>query len=160
MIRPGFWRWLSAVALGVLLALWLCGGDRDTDAASRVRPDPTLTPGVTRTLTRRQVCDTKWGKDRRAVTLTMRHHVFAAYGIPYAQHALYEVDHLIPREIGGADDERNLWPEKWDGPDGAHAKDRLENSLHRAVCRGDLTLDSAQSIIRSDWLAAARLWVR
>lgn len=34
VIRPGFWRWLSAVALGVLLALWLCGGDREADAKS------------------------------------------------------------------------------------------------------------------------------
>lgn len=31
-IRPGFWRSLSAIALGVYLALWLCGGDREADA--------------------------------------------------------------------------------------------------------------------------------
>lgn len=31
-IRPGFWRWLSAVSLGVLLGLWLCGGDREIEA--------------------------------------------------------------------------------------------------------------------------------
>lgn len=32
MIRPGFWRQCGAIALGVWLALWLCGGDRDAEA--------------------------------------------------------------------------------------------------------------------------------
>lgn len=128
-------------------------------SAVLVRPLP-ITPGVTRAISREAVCSTAWGKDRRHVTLTMRKHVFAAYGIPYSQHARFEVDHLIPRELGGADDEANLWPQSWDGPDGAHAKDRLENALHRAVCHGDLTLAAAQTAIRTDWIAAARLWVR
>lgn len=160
MIRPGFWRQCSAIALGVWLALWLCGGDREAEAAAaRIRPDAAHTPGLTRALTRQQVCGTKWGKDRRAVTLAMKRHVAAAYGVPWAEHAKYEFDHLIPRELGGADDERNLWPQPWDGPTGARAKDRLENRLHRAVCAGELTLDSAQTIIQSDWIAAFRLWV-
>jgi hypothetical protein len=128
-------------------------------AATLIRPLP-LTPGVVRPLTRAQVCGTAWGKDRRHVTLAMRQHVFAAYGIPYAQHAQYEVDHLIPRELGGADDEANLWPQPWDGPHGAHAKDRLENALHRAVCAGTITLPAAQAAIRTDWIAAADVWVR
>lgn len=138
----------------VLLLLSLLAG-----SAGAGRPNKDLTPGVTRPLTRAAVCSTKWGKDRRHVTLAMKRHVFAAYGIPYTQHALYEVDHFIPREIGGADDERNLWPEKWDGPDGAHAKDRLENALHRHVCAGTISLAAAQEAIRSDWIAAFRLYV-
>lgn len=128
--------------------------------AGQVRPDRALTPGVTRPLSRESVCSIKWGKDRRHVTLSMKKQVFEAYGIPYADHAKYEVDHLISRELGGADDVRNLWPEKWDGQDGAHAKDRLENALHRQVCAGAMTLEHAQQAIRSDWMAAFRLYVR
>jgi len=108
-------------------------------------PDPALTPGVVRPLTREAVCATRWGADRRHVTDAMRRRVFAAYRIPYAKHALYELDHLVPRELGGADDERNLWPEPWSD---AHVKDRRENALHVAVCRGDLRLETAQAEIR------------
>jgi hypothetical protein len=86
--------------------------------------------------------------------------VFAAYGIPLTDRSHYEVDHLIPRELGGADDERNLWPQPWTGTYNAHQKDRLENALHRAVCAGTVTLAHAQEAIRSDWIAALRLYVR
>jgi hypothetical protein len=110
-----------------------------------VAPDPALTPGVVRPLSRAEVCATRWGRDRRHVTPALRRRVFAAYRIPYAKHALYELDHLVPRELGGADDERNLWPEIWSD---AHVKDRRENALHGAVCRGELTLERAQAEIR------------
>jgi hypothetical protein len=105
------------------------------------RPTPALTPGVVRPLTVAQVCSTKWGRDARYVTLSMRRRVFAAYGIPYAKHRLYELDHLVPRELGGADDVANLWPEVWSD---AHLKDREENRLHRAVCAGTVSLADAQ----------------
>src|SRR4051812_32445592 len=55
---------------------------------------------------------------------------------------LYELDHIVPLELGGAPrDRRNLqlqlWPE-------AHAKDLDENRLHREVCRGQTSLADAQ----------------
>lgn len=69
----------------------------------------------------------------------------------------YEEDHFIPLELGGnPTDERNLWPEPWDGEYGAHKKDLLENHLHRSVCDKDLTkrmlLKDAQDCIK-DWQA-------
>jgi hypothetical protein len=54
----------------------------------------------------------------------------------------YEVDHLLPLEVGGSNDIKNRWPqptEKLGVPMGAHAKDRLENYLHRQVCWPDET---------------------
>ena len=137
----------------LLLWLLLAGG------ADRVRPLPTATPGVRRLLTRTTVCGTRWGLDRRHVTTAMKKQVFAAYGIAWAEHARYEVDHLIPRELGGADDVANLWPQPWTGAQNAHMKDRLENALHRQVCAGELSLEHAQEAIRSDWIAAFRLYV-
>jgi hypothetical protein len=108
-------------------------------------PNPRVTPGVARPLSTRALCSTKWGKDARHVTPSMRRQVFAAYRVPYEKHRLYELDHLIPRELGGADDVGNLWPQPWPN---AHQKDQLENALHRAVCRGELRLEDAQAQMR------------
>jgi hypothetical protein len=111
-------------------------------------PNVALTPGAARPLTTAEVCATKWGLDRRFVTERMKRHVFAAYGIDLADRGLYEVDHLVPRELGGADDLLNLWPQPWVGPQNARVKDREENRLHRAVCAGTLTLAAAQRAMR------------
>jgi hypothetical protein len=106
----------------------------------------TLTPGVVRTdLNGAQICSIRWGKDHRFVTLAMRKEVFRRYGIPWADHRLYEVDHLIPRELGGSDNLLNLWPQIW--PD-AHKKDKAENAARRAVCEGRTTIAVAQEQMR------------
>ncbi len=125
-------------------------------------PDAALTPGVTRALTLQQICATKWGKDARAVTEAMKEQVFAAYQIaPAAQHlpngkSAYEIDHLISRELGGADDVKNLWPQPYTGSWNAHLKDRVENRLHVEVCAGRLALDAAQREIAVDWRVSYR----
>jgi hypothetical protein len=134
-------------------------------ALARDLPDPVLTPGVARTdLTLAQICSTKWGRDARAVTAAMKRQVFKAYGltgnkdracVPDAHGRRCEVDHLISRELGGADDVRNLWPEAYGStPWNAVRKDRVENRLHVEVCAGRLTLRQAQEDIRTDWTAA------
>ena len=84
------------------------------------RPRWDLTPGVTRELTVRQICRTKWGQDARAVTSAMKQNVIDAYDFDAKKCPLtslkgkrvrrLEIDHLVSRSIGGADDERNLWP--------------------------------------------------
>ena len=105
-------------------------------------PNPAITPGVVRPLTTQEVCATKWGRDRRHVTERMKKEVAKAYGVDWKKRRLYEFDHLIPRELGGADHVRNLWPQILN-PD-AREKDREENRLHRAVCAGTMSLDDAQ----------------
>jgi hypothetical protein len=109
------------------------------------RPDPTVTPGVARPLTTAEVCTTRWGRDRRHVTIAMKKSVAAAYGVRWVERSNYEFDHLIPRELGGADDVRNLWPQTWAN---ARVKDRRENALHRAVCAGTMSLTAAQDEMR------------
>jgi hypothetical protein len=117
-----------------------------TTAAQSPMPNPAFTPGFTRNMTLIAICNTKWGKDQRHVTIKMKKQVFAFYGIDWSTRKLYEVDHLIPREIGGADDVRNLWPEPWDD---AHKKDKEENHLHKVVCDGSMKLDVAQAQMRN-----------
>lgn len=120
-------------------------------------PDLAKTPGVARPLTKDVICATKWGKDARAVTEAMKDQVFAAYGVAAAARHLpdgkpaYEIDHLISRELGGADDVKNLWPQPYTGPWNAHMKDRVENRLHVEVCAGRLELAQAQHQIATDW---------
>jgi hypothetical protein len=65
-----------------------------------------------------------------------------------------EVDHLISRELGGADQIGNLWPQPYGtAPWNAVRKDGVENRLHLEVCAGRLTLQQAQEDIRTDWTA-------
>ena len=64
----------------------------------------------------------------------------------------YELDHLIPLELGGCPDcQTNLWPEPYAPAPAAHEKDIAENYLHREVCAGNMSLQEAQRRIVSDW---------
>lgn len=121
-------------------------------------PDPQLTPGKVCVTDIDIICNTKWGKDPRAVTQGMKNRVFEEYGIsPDDRHlpngkSAFEVDHLISRELGGCDAIENLWPEPYTGPLNAHMKDRVENRLHEEVCAGRLSLGAAQEAIRQNWV--------
>jgi hypothetical protein len=112
----------------------------------------TLTPGaVFPGVTAAQVCVPGYASSVRAVSSTTKIAVFAEYhtlDIPGA----YEVDHLISLELGGSNDITNLWPEPYaPALTGAHAKDKVENSLHADVCAGHITLLQAQAKIAADW---------
>ncbi len=77
-----------------------------------------------------------------------------AYGLQGRTLSEFELDHLIPLELGGApDDVANLWPEPWTGPWNARQKDAVENFLHRQVCNGAISLARAQAAIATNWTA-------
>lgn len=129
-------------------------------------PNHMLTPGLARTdLTLKKICTTKWGKDARHVSSAMKQQVFAAYGltgnkdpacIRDASGRRCEIDHLISRELGGADDVKNLWPQPYGSqPWNAVRKDCVETRLHKEVCAKNptTTLQQAQYDIRTDWTA-------
>ena len=66
----------------------------------------------------------------------------------------YELDHIIPLEVGGNPQDRsNLALQPWYGEGSAVEKDRLENQLHRLVCNGEMGLIDAQKCIAEDWHA-------
>jgi len=142
----------AKILRGVLF--WVCVAiTAPIFGADPILPNLKLTPCVYRkNLNETQICQTKWGLDKRYVTLSMKKQVFAEYGIPYSRHSEFEVDHLISRELGGADDVRNLWPESYiTQPWNAHRKDRLENYLHKLVCTNQITLQEARREILHDW---------
>jgi hypothetical protein len=107
-----------------------------------------------------QVCTPGWASARRHVTSTQYHEVYAAYGIAYPEPTgTYELDHLIPLELGGDNANANLWPEAAAPAPGFHEKDRLENVLHDMVCSGQLGLPVAQQAIAGNWYAAYQRYV-
>lgn len=129
-------------------------------------PDPSCTPGdrdprVTPDNLSSTICRSGYTATVRppeSVTEPIKVERIAAYGIT-APLSGYELDHLIPLELGGAITRANLWPEPWAEPRGAHRKDDLENALRRAVCGGSLPLATAQSAIAGDWETAYRTYV-
>jgi len=67
----------------------------------------------------------------------------------------YELDHIIPLDLGGAPlDRRNIQLQPWGGACNARQKDALEVKLSRMVCAGEITLAEAQSANAADWQAA------
>ncbi len=118
-------------------------------------PDSTCTPGVIfHNATKATICVLGYTKTVRDVSESLKNKVFSEYGITQHNGSTYEVDHLIPLELGGSNDVKNLWPEAATEPTDFHSKDKLENYLHSQVCKGSLTLQKAQNEIATNWLSA------
>lgn len=116
-------------------------------------PNSRLTPGATLEVTKEDICTVGYTKKVRDVPVSVKRRAYAEYNVVYVRGA-YEVDHLIPLELGGSNSLRNLWPEAYNLVWGAHVKDQLENRLHELVCEGSLPLQTAQNWIAQDWVAA------
>lgn len=95
-------------------------------------------------------------KKVRRVPESLRRQVRDAYGVTHQDKGEYEMDHLIPLELGGSNDIANLFPEPAEPRPGYHEKDRLENYLHREVCSGRMDLKKAQVMIANDWVSVYR----
>jgi hypothetical protein len=117
----------------------------DANAQESLVPNPKLTPGrVART-----------DKERAGVTAAMEQRVFARYHLPWSRRAQFKIDHLIPRELGGADTIDNLWPQSIRvRPYGADRKELLTEVLLERIAKGQITLAQAQEEIRRDWIDA------
>ena len=143
-------RLIASLALVAALA----GPALGQEAA--IVPDPLLTPGTVRTTDSAEICShgtrelRHWSRERDD-------RIMAEYGLAPGPHPDFEVDHLIPLGIGGADADANLWPEPrrsiepvWN----AEAKDRLEWKLRELVCDGKIPVSEAQRTIAQDWTEA------
>jgi hypothetical protein len=119
-------------------------------------PNRATTPGASfPAVTTAQICVPGYSATVRDVTTSTRRHVYALYRLPYPPPpGRYEVDHLIPLELGGSNAVANLWPEPRAGPGGSLVKDRLENYLHAHVCAHDVALATAQQEFATNWWAA------
>jgi hypothetical protein len=116
-------------------------------------PDSDCTPGaVFPDATAAQICRPGYSSSVRNVPSEVSRMVYAEYGITERNPGDYEVDHLVPLELGGSNDIANLWPEAAAPPPGFHQKDVVENYLHDQVCGGSMSLLDAQRAIATNWV--------
>jgi hypothetical protein len=128
-------------------------------------PDRRCTPGaispaVTQANLSSTICRSGYTESVRpseSITEREKEGSLTSYGDSGPLH-VYEYDHLIPLELGGAtNDPRNLWPEPGSLP---NPKDELENRLREMVCSGQLRLAVAQREIARNWVAVYRRLIR
>ncbi len=115
-----------------------------------LHPNAVLTPGATiADITADTVCADGYARTVGAVASAVIDQVFSAYGLGDVNRSEFELDHLVPVELGGSNDITNLWPEPMLelGKNGAIDKDAIETQLHDAVCAKKLKLDAAQAAV-------------
>jgi hypothetical protein len=121
-------------------------------------PNLTLTPGVVRTTDAKEICAASFRTEPfRRTTAAMKNQVYKEYGVVRNKGVCAggcEVDHLVPLELGGLDDVKNLWPQPSQPTPGFHEKDKLENFLRREVCAGRKELPMAQRELQKNWYKA------
>ena len=119
----------------------------------------TIDPRVTQSNIRNTICRRGYTSTVRPpfeYTNAMKHRLMRIYEVTGSIHD-YELDHLIPLELGGCPNcEANLWPEPRNVFPGAREKDEVENYLHDQVCSGRMPLAEAQQQIAADWYAVYR----
>jgi hypothetical protein len=140
----------------ILAALILCVATTQALALamafSPLIPDAKLTPGVIGSTDQATVCGSNadgetYSQSHRITPKSLKDKVYTNYGVT-PDGKSYEIDHRLPLALGGADVEANLWPQAWIGQCGAHAKDRIEDRLWRAVCKDrSMSLADAQAIL-------------
>jgi hypothetical protein len=148
-------RRAALLVMGLMVSGWTWADDT---------PNLQITPGSSRAgLSKAKICSIKWGKDERHVNEAMKKQAFSLYGytgnddprcVPAGKRHC-EIDHLVSRELGGADEVINLWPQAYGtSPWNAVLKDKLENRLHKEMCAGNITLKKSREMLVSDWREA------
>ena len=122
-------------------------------------PDHACTPGaVFAEATPDIICVSGYSASVRSVSVGLKKKIYAAYDIAYPEaRGSYELDHLIPLELGGSNEAANLFPEAAQPLPGFHEKDLVEDYLHEEVCAGRVDLAAAQKQIATNWLPVYNL---
>jgi hypothetical protein len=123
-------------------------------------PHGAVDPAVTQANIRSTICTPGYTARVRPSSAWARTHkrrLMQQAGLPWETRWQYELDHQIPLATGGCPTcAANLTLQRWDGPDGAKAKDVVEARMHRAVCQGRLLLAVAQQCFREGWQTCPR----
>ena len=148
------------------------GSPHDEKNGYAVVPRHDLTPGatdsrVTQDTIQQTICTDSW-VDRNmpppSYATPTKTKQIAAYG--YSTYAIenFDLDHLVPLELGGDPTAlANLWPQPWESKEaklvpagwGAETKGALEKYLRQEVCRGRMPLDEARRAVAGDWINVA-----
>ncbi len=138
---------LAALLLaGILTGCAVSAATQSGDLPPAFAPGAT-NPAVIQANLGSTVCVPGWTEIERPLpsyTANLKRHQLVNMGLTGTID--YEEDHRVPLSSGGAPmDPRNLWPELWSGPHGAHAKDAIELQVLRDLCSGRTTLAQAQA---------------
>jgi hypothetical protein len=137
---------MRIAAIVVMMSLSMCHTEM-VSAETKASVPGAINPNVTQDNIRDTICKSGWTKTVRPPVEYTDALKKKLLGSQYSRSKvkLYELDHAIPLELGGDPrSEDNLWLQPWAGKCGAHAKDKLENSLKRDVCAGRTTLADAR----------------
>ncbi len=115
-------------------------------------PDEECTPGhIFPDATKEQICVSGYARKARKVSSSQKDRIYAAYGIRSHTVGEYNIDHLISLQLGGSNDDANLWPQAAEPAPGYHEKIKVENFLHGELCRGEISLQQAQRLVGQHW---------
>lgn len=158
------WKTAAGFAAVVAIAIaWRVGSSPSSRTLEPgFAPVPSLTPGFTRPISREALCSNDAEQpELQRVANDLAQQVFHRYGIESPRPRTYEIDYLIPPELGGAEDARNLWPQPYArGVWNARVKDALEDRLRALVCDGKIDLATAQHELARDWIGAYKRYFR
>ncbi len=118
--------------------------------------DLQVTAEAVRTAQVNEVCNTATGTVRH-VTAKMKKHVCAFYGVPAARCTgrNFEIDHLIPLELGASNGLSNFWPQPYRPSPAAREKDLLENYCIGRSAQAKMEIQAAQRAIAQNWFSAS-----
>ncbi len=132
-------------------------------AADLIPPplDLPISNQVTQANVQRTICQIGWTKLVRpsySYTRRLKVQKLRAKHLPSSAAYAYELDHLIPLDLGGDPySPNNLAIEPWSE---ATQKDVIEACLAAMVCSGRVRLAAAQRAIWEDWRRAGKLCTR
>ena len=154
-------RFPAIATIAACIAILFAGAGLSFRSTRAEVPRASLTPGFAREVSRAEVCAAREESEVPEIEPSAAREVFAAYGIRNPKPRSYEIDYLIPPDIGGSADRRNLWPQPYaEGVWNSRVKDALEDRLHTLVCSGNLDIETAQHELASDWVAAYKKYFR
>lgn len=115
-------------------------------------PDEACTPGaVFPAVTAEEICVPGYARKARNVPSSQKERIYATYGIKTHSVGEYNIDHLISLQLGGSNEDANLWPQAAEPRPGYREKIKVENFLHAELCKGTIMLSEAQRLVGQHW---------
>ena len=85
--------------------------------------------------------------------------VMNIYHIPKIEKSKYTLNLLIPVNLGGSSEVKNVWPMLINTRWSPYRKLILEDTLNWMVCNAKMTLGDAKYIIKKDWIKAYKYYI-
>jgi hypothetical protein len=122
-------------------------------------PDSIKTPGDTVSFIMLMDLCNKEFLSKQPISNKTGNAAFLNYRIYGADRYKYVLDLLIPVNLGGNAEIKNVWPQLKNTKWSSYRKDALEDTLNWMICNAKITLKEARFVIKKDWITAYRYYV-